>query len=165
MRQIAQVLKSNGADGELVLGFRDIAPEDIDIKEPVFIYYDGLPVPFFIETFSLRGTSKALVRLTDIEGAEDAMEVTGRKVYVSDEAFEGLYEEEGLSLLEGWILYDEKEKEIGTISGFLDIPGNPCLEVSTCSGDIIVPVHDDLIISLNEDSRTIAMAVPEGLLS
>ena len=45
MLQIAQVLKSNGTDGELVLGFREIAPEDINLQEPVFIIFDGLPVP------------------------------------------------------------------------------------------------------------------------
>jgi hypothetical protein len=49
LQQIAQVLKSNGTDGELVLGFREIAPEDINLNEPVFIVFDGLPVPFYIE--------------------------------------------------------------------------------------------------------------------
>ena len=64
LHQVAQVLKSNGTDGELVLGFRDIAPDDINLNEPVFIVFDGLPVPFFIESFTKRGNSKALVRLT-----------------------------------------------------------------------------------------------------
>ena len=53
LQQVAQVLKSNGTDGELVMSFRDIAPEDINIKEPVFIVFDGLPVPFFIESFEI----------------------------------------------------------------------------------------------------------------
>ena len=51
LQQIAQVLKSNGTDGELVLGFREIAPEDINLKEPVFIVFDGLPVPFLSNHF------------------------------------------------------------------------------------------------------------------
>ena len=38
--QIAKVLKSNGTEGGLLLGFRDISPEDIDIEEPVYIYFD-----------------------------------------------------------------------------------------------------------------------------
>ena len=48
LQQVAQVLKSNGTDGELVMGFREIAPEDINLQEPVFIVFDGLPVPFYI---------------------------------------------------------------------------------------------------------------------
>lgn len=46
--QVARILKSNGTDGELLISFRDIAPEDIDTQEPVFIYCDGLPVPFLL---------------------------------------------------------------------------------------------------------------------
>ena len=66
LQQVAQVLKSNGTDGELVMGFREIAPEDINLQEPVFIIFDGLPVPFFIESFAKRGNTKALVHITDI---------------------------------------------------------------------------------------------------
>ena len=75
MQQIAQVLKSNGTDGELVMSFRSIAPEDINLQEPVFIIFDGLSVPFFIESFTKRGNSKALVRLTGIHNQEDVEEI------------------------------------------------------------------------------------------
>ena len=84
MQQIAQVLKSNGTDGELVMSFREIAPEDINLKEPVFIYFDGLPVPFFFESFHKRGNSKALVHLTDIRSQEDVEEIAGKAVYIED---------------------------------------------------------------------------------
>ena len=80
MLQIAQVLKSNGTDGELVIGFRDIAPEDINLQEPVFIYFDGLPVPFYIESFTKRGNTKALVHLTDICNMEDVEEIARKAV-------------------------------------------------------------------------------------
>ena len=53
--QIARIVKSNGTDGELLVSFRDVMPEDIDIQEPVFIYSDGLPVPFFIEKIVPKG--------------------------------------------------------------------------------------------------------------
>ena len=60
--QIAQVLKSNGIEGELVLSFRDIDPEEIDIEEPVFVHFDGLPVPFFIRSFTPRGTTRMAMK-------------------------------------------------------------------------------------------------------
>ena len=60
--RIARVLKSYGTEGEILMGFRDIDPEDLNLEEPVFIIFDGLPVPFFIESFQTRGTSRALVR-------------------------------------------------------------------------------------------------------
>ena len=49
--QIARILKSNGTEGDLILTFRDIDTDDVDRQEPVFVYFDGLPVPFFFTSF------------------------------------------------------------------------------------------------------------------
>lgn len=159
--RIAQVLKSNGTDGELVLGFRDIAPEDIDIEEPVFIYFDGLPVPFFIESFATRCSNKALVHLTDVRSIKDAEELSGKAVYIKDE--EGS-SEESLEGLVGWTVMDSCHNEIGIISDFYDIPGNPCIEVGTISGTVMIPLHEDLVISFDEDNKILEMTVPDGLI-
>lgn len=61
--QIAQVLKSNGTDGELVMGFREMGPEEIDLNEPVFIIFDGLPVPFLSNRLSGEAAGKPLFTL------------------------------------------------------------------------------------------------------
>ena len=134
--QIASVLKSNGTDGEVVLGFRGMDPEDINLKEPVFIYFDGLPVPFFIESLTKRGNSKALVHLTDISSFEDAEEIAGKAVYIhEDNVPEPSIEEDGFEALIGWTLFrpvklskkgEIKEvEEVGEITDYIDIPGNP----------------------------------------
>ncbi len=159
--RIAQVLKSNGTDGELVMGFRDISPEDIDLKEPVYVHFDGLPVPFFIDSFVRKGSSKALVRLTDINCLKDAEEMAGRAVYIKENAI--LSEEDDISLI-GWTLYDSFHNEVGVISDFFDIPGNPCIEVGTISGTAMIPLHEDLVISADEESRTLVMTIPDGLI-
>ena len=172
MQQIAQVLKSNGTDGELVLGFRDIAPEDINLKEPVFIIFDGLPVPFFIESFTKRGNTKALVHLTGIKSMEDVEEITGKAVYIeADQLPEMSLEEDGFAALIGWTLLtpDQNEEEealieVGEITDFLDIPNNPCIEVETENGAVMIPLHEDLILSVDPENRELIMEVPDGLL-
>ena len=127
MLQIAQVLKSNGTDGELVMGFREIAPEDINLQEPVFIVFDGLPVPFYIESFSKRGNTKALVRLTGICSMEDVEEITGKAVYIEEDQLpEMSLEDDGYAALVGWMLLTPAEDEealieVGEITDFLDI--------------------------------------------
>lgn len=161
--KIAQVLKSNGTDGELIIGFRNISPEDIDIQEPVFIHFDGLPVPFFIESFSRRGTGKAIVKLSDINCSDDADEIVGRGLYADTEsvATEGL--EDDFSFLVGWDLVDGTGKNVGKISQFMDIPGNPCIEVMTGTGKILIPLHEDLIISAEAETGLLKMDLPAGL--
>ena len=175
LQQIAQVLKSNGTDGELVMGFREIAPEDINLNEPVFIVFDGLPVPFFIESFAKRGNTKALVHLTDICSMEDVEEIAGKAVYVEVDALpEMSLEEDGFAALIGWLLLapagddmddDSMEvEEVGEITDFIDIPNNPCIEVETKNGAVMIPLHEDLILSVDPENLEIVMQIPAGLL-
>ena len=172
LQQIAQVLKSNGTDGELVMGFREIAPEDINLKEPVFIIFDGLPVPFYIESFAKRGNTKALVRLTDICSMEDVEEIAGKPVYIeADNLPEMSLEEDGYAALVGWMVLtpenaddmDSDLYEVGEITDFIDIPNNPCIEVETENGAIMIPLHEDLILSLDPEYQEIIMQIPAGL--
>ena len=186
MLQIAQVLKSNGTDGELVMSFREIAPEDINLKEPVFIVFDGLPVPFFIESLVKRGHSKALVHLTGIRCQEDVDEIAGKAVYIEDDnAPELTLEEDGFAALVGWMVLtpetpdqvgcDEDGQdviagltgnlyEVGEITDFIDIPNNPCIEVETENGAVMLPLHQDLILSVDPENQEIIMQIPAGLL-
>ena len=174
MQQVAQVLKSNGTDGELVLSFREIAPEDINLSEPVFIIFDGLPVPFFIESFAKRGNSKALVHLTDICSQEDVDEIAGKAVYVDDSQIpEMSLEEDGFAALVGWMLLtpaddrsddDMELYEVGEITDFIDLPNNPCIEVETENGAVMIPLHEDLILSVDPEYQEIIMQIPAGLL-
>ena len=188
LQQVAQVLKSNGTDGELVMGFREIAPEDINLKEPVFIVFDGLPVPFYIESFTKRGNTKALVRLTDICSMEDVEEIAGKAVYIEEDNLpEMTLEDDGFAALVGWTLltpgtpdqvgYDDTDEandndeedgvilyEVGEITDFIDIPNNPCIEVETENGAVMLPLHEDLILSLDPENLEITMQIPAGLL-
>ncbi len=186
LQQVAQVLKSNGTDGELVLGFREIAPEDINLQEPVFIVFDGLPVPFYIESFAKRGNTKALVRLTGICSMEDVEEIAGKAVYIEEDQLpEMSIEEDGYAALVGWVLLtpagdfstslemteEESEMteepeliEVGEITDFLDIPNNPCVEVETENGAVMIPLHEDLILSVDPEYQEIIMQIPAGLI-
>lgn len=153
MLQIAKILKSNGTDGGILIGVRDIDVNEIDLKEPVFINFDGLPVPFFILDLQKKGTSKAVVHLNDVTSLEDAEEIVGREVFI-----EGEWEEEKELNFDGWTVYDHG-KELGTVTGLEPIPGNPCLYI----GDILIPFHEDFIVSLDEDEQALYLDLPDGL--
>ena len=159
MRRIGQVLKSNGRDGELLMGFVGIAPEDIDLEEPVFIEFDGLPVPFYFESFQQRGVSRALVRLTGVHSLQDADELAGADVYADDDLYED--EEEDLT---GWTVLNADGTPVGTVSAHEDIPGNPCLWVDTGRGEVLVPLREELLLEADPEKQTLRMEIPEGLL-
>lgn len=193
---IGSVSKSYGTEGEVILSL-SIDPEDIELKEPVFIDFDGLPVPFYIDSDCCqpRGRRKLLVRLTDVDTLADAEELVDRTVSVDADSYaDGAdpFESDDLSFLIGWRVFKEMpagESEceesvagqetagrtgavghigtaelVGVVTEFVDIPGNPCLEVETEKNEtVLLPFHEDLIVSVNPDERIISMDIPEGL--
>jgi len=159
MLKIAQVLKSNGTDGGLLISFLDVSPEDVDLQEPVFINFDGLPVPFYFESFERRGNNRAIVRLTGVHSLKDADELAGAAVYAD------YFEEEEDEDLTGWTVLDASGATVGTVSGYEDIPGNLCIYVQTPGGsEVLLPLHDDLVLSVDSQSRRITLEIPSGLL-
>ena len=83
------------------------------------------------------------------------------------------FEEDGYAALIGWILLapvgedvseDMEVEEVGEITDFIDIPNNPCIEVETKNGAVMIPLHEDLILSVDPENLEIIMQVPAGLL-
>ena len=154
MLPVAKILKSNGTDGDLLVGFTAIDASEIETQEPVFVEFDGLPVPFFIEKLTPKGSSRAIIHLTDTDSLRDAEELVGKEILLDAEDED--YEDEDFT---GWTLYNG-EQLVGTVSGFEDIPGNPCL----CIGDTLIPLHEDLIVSADPQARSLVMNLPDGLI-
>ena len=159
MLQIAKILKSNGTDGGLLIGVRDIEVGQIDLQEPVFIEFDGLPVPFFFESFMPRGTRRALAHLTGVRSLKDADELAGKAVFAD------YFEEEAEEDLIGWTVCNQDGQPVGVVAAYEDIPGNTCLWIRKADGEeVLVPFHEDLVLGLDEKSGTLTLSIPEGLL-
>lgn len=159
MLRIGKVLKSNGTEGGLVMSFLDIIPEDIDLQEPVFIEFDGLPVPFYFESFTTRGNNRALVQLTGVRNLKDADELAGADVYA--DYFEQGEEED----FTGWTVRDQDGREVGTVFAHEDIPGNPCLWVKKADGaEVLLPLHEELVLEVDENRQILSLTIPEGIL-
>lgn len=154
MFKFAKILKSDGTDGGILIGAGNLAFEEIDSREPVFIVFDGLAVPFFILDLRRKGSSRAVIHLNDVGSLKDAEELVGRWIYL-----EGEEQEDEVTDLSGWTLLD-KGREVGVITGVEPIPGNLCIYL----GDVLIPLHEDLILSCDPGSRRIDLDIPDGLL-
>ena len=153
MLPIAKILKSNGTDGGILVSLRGVEAEEIDLKDPVFIEFDGLPVPFFIQSIQRKGTSRAVLHLNDVQNLSDAEELVGKEIFA-----EGEDEESDELDFTGWTLLNRGEK-LGEITGMEPIPGNLCLYL----GEKLVPLHEDFVISCDPDSRQLDLDLPDGL--
>ncbi|HPW78305.1 MAG: Ribosome maturation factor RimM [Bacteroidetes bacterium ADurb.Bin037] len=165
---LATVRKTFGKGGELILKFRPDVPQNIinqlNTKEPVFIQVDGIPVPFYFTFVTLRGNDQAMVCLENYLSESLAAEWVGKTILYKAGAKGS---QDGGILLVGYTFTAKTKggkKREGTVSGFFDYPGNPCLELEFGDGQrTLLPFHEDFINNINNRRRSLDLFLPEGL--
>ena len=94
-----------------------------------------------------------------------AEELAGKELLVDSSCFECAGDAAtGMDVLVGFTVYDMDMRVIGPVAGFLDYPGNPCIEVEAANGRVVLPFAEQLVLSIDEESRIICLEIPDGLL-
>lgn len=163
--KIAKVMKIFGNDGSVVMRLYDNFPDEVNFEEPLFILLDELATPLFFNLFQRRGKDKALVRFDDIDTPYRAGFIVGREaiafVDADDEPHDGeLYYDD----MVGFTLKDGVSGREGEIIEYIDSENNPLFEVVMDGVSVMVPVADDLIEEIDQDSKSILMTLPDGLI-
>lgn len=173
MMRVAKILKSNGTDGGLLISF-EVDFASLDFSEPVYIAFEGLDVPFFVQSCCERG-SRYIIHLNDVTSLEDAEEMVGREIYADVSA-----EDDDDQDFTGWSVFDGGDAAtfghsaapvlVGRVTGDEPIPGNYCLYVQLASGpgkdgtaEVLIPLHPDFIISADPDAQELVLDLPAGL--
>jgi 16S rRNA processing protein RimM len=164
---VAQIVKSYDVNGEVMIRMTSGILDDYNFKkEPVFIYFDGLPVPFFISSFKNKGTNGALVKFETINDFSHSEELVKKEIFVDSttvdpDSIEMDEDEAMAAFLTGFKVKDQSGKQVGEISDYFNYPNNPCIELN---GEHLVPFNEDLILKLDHKKRIITMTIPGGIL-
>ena len=152
-----KVLKSWGADGRVMLNAAAEDPRDLKSQEPVFIEFDGIPVPFYFESVEPKG-GRFIVKFQDVDTLAEAEELVGREVFFEDDD-----EDDDESLI-GLKVRDSRSRRIvGEIVDFTDYSGNVVITVQKKDGEeVLLPLHEDLIVSIHDE--VVTLDIPSGLL-
>ena len=151
-----KVAKSYGDKGDVVINLSPSDPKDINFEGPVFIYFDGLPVPFFIESYQAKG-GRWIIKFEDIDTFEEAEEIVGKEILFNlDED-----RDDELSVI-GMEVYDSNNNFIGKITDYNEAAGNEYIAVIYKGEEVLLPLHDDLILEWGVDHIT--LEIPTGIL-
>jgi 16S rRNA processing protein RimM len=159
---IGQLLKTSGNRGELILQLTQIESEDITHWESIFLLIEGGLVPFFLSDIRPKARHSAYVLLQDVTTHEQAQYLVGCECYIASSELD---EEEKFSAqLIGYSVFNQKEY-IGKVVAIDPLPQNPLLIVENNLGKAFtLPIHEDLILSLDEQQKRLFLELPEGLL-
>ncbi|MDL2315384.1 ribosome maturation factor RimM, partial [Bacteroidales bacterium OttesenSCG-928-C19] len=160
---LGKVTKPFGYKGEVVL-FLDVDDMSKYQKmDSVFIAMDNQLIPFFIETMHFKN-NKAIVRFTDVS-IEESQRLIGKELYLPLSKLPKLSGKKFyFHEVKGFQMVDKTKGAIGVVENILDYPGQDLFQVNLNGKEILIPAIDEVIESIDRNSKTIHVKAPEGLI-
>ncbi|HEX2920852.1 MAG TPA: ribosome maturation factor RimM [Bacteroidales bacterium] len=159
---LGQITKTSGFDGSVIVRLEKKFIENIPEPESVFLEVDGRPVPFFIAEIHGAGPEIRML-FEDYDSIEKVNEFKGCRVYLTS-GINVIQDEPDISMLKGFKAYDQDGARLGMVIDIIANPSQMLLVVEMLKGkEVLIPLHEDLVINIDHDKRELWIEVPEGL--
>ncbi len=159
MKTLGRITKTYGYEGAVVVRSESGITGEPEQGEPVFVVIDGIPVPFFTREAFSPTPDTLVISFDDYLTTESVAALKGCEVRTAGEP--GADDE--MSELTGYTVTDANSSLTGVITSVIRNPGQLLAVVNTAGGEIYVPLHPDLILSVDQEKKLIEMSLPEGL--
>jgi 16S rRNA processing protein RimM len=160
---LGRITKVSGYEGAVTIKLEKIFFENIPQMESVFFEIEGRSVPFFISDQEYSGADILKVIFDGYGSVEKINEFVGCRVFLTT----GLAESDktnDIHNLDGYQVFTSDNEILGIIREIISNPGQLLLSVITSGKkEILIPLHEDFIVSIDKEKKTILMDIPEGL--
>jgi 16S rRNA processing protein RimM len=161
---LGRITKINGYEGAVTVKLEKTFTENIPQMESVFLEIDGRSVPFFISDFEYSGADILKISFEGYDSIEKINEFTGCRVFLTSGMPVGPQTDEFQSLT-GYTVLIKDDKLLGSITEVISNPGQMLLNIVSPENKIIlIPLHEDFIVSIDNIKKIIVMDIPEGLI-
>lgn len=160
---VGEVQKTHGIHGELNIRFN----VNVDALGASFMLFDmdNILVPFFIKSMRSKSGSAALVLFDEIKTELEARDFVNKTLFLPNEYKSEIeVEDVELQYFNGFKLIDAKFGEVGLIIDIDDSTENVLFVVESGDEELLIPMVDEYIMSINHNNRVITMDLPDGLL-
>ena len=143
-------------------------PSDYKKLESVLILMnsnDLTPVPFFIQQVVGFQGNQMKVDLAENQVIPDVAILKGKQVYLPLSSLKPLsgkafYFHEVI----GFAVLDKSHGEIGRVQDVYEMPSNALLSVKNGEKEILIPLRDEILLSVDREKKVIEIDAPEGLI-
>lgn len=165
--KIGTLIKPHGIKGEVVFAFDNDVFSKADCPYLICLV-DQIYVPFFIKEYRFKGQNTALIIFEDVNTEEQARRMSGLNVFYPKEYLldDDNDIEYGWKFFVGFNVNDSELGNLGIIEDVDELTMNTLFLIKDTEGnDLIIPASEDFILEIDNDSRTLFMKLPEGLIS
>lgn len=157
------IVKPWGFQGHLIVGCEALDEDDFPNSGFLFLKVDGLPVPFRIEECARKG-GHLTVKLEDLSTEQDAKALAGLEVYLPLLEADETTADPSWDELVGYEVTDEIAGAIGRIEEVEEFPMQFIATVNYSGREVLFPLNESLVISIDVNQRRITVRLPDGLL-
>lgn len=160
-----KIIKTHGFKGELIASVDADLPGIFENTAFVFLDLDGLLVPFYIESSNLSGGKTLYLKLEDIDTNEASKRICDSDIWLPKNLLSEKHKQQfELTDFSGYHVVDKIKGNIGILNSIIEMPQQQMLEISSGSKEILIPVAEEILKSIDKKNKTIHIDAPEGLI-
>jgi 16S rRNA processing protein RimM len=159
--QLGSIYRPHGVKGMMKVKVDPLYMDELLGLKAIFLQTKVGNLPYFIQSVEAISDDMALLQLEDIDTKEKAAELVKAPLMAESEVLDIVTAEEWSDVV-GYILFDKQMGIIGPIDHVLEMPQQVLAEVHYQGKDILVPLHDDLILEVDALEKKVIMNLPEG---
>ncbi len=162
---LGKITKPHGLKGEVTVWLDVDNPDDYQGLDAVFLEIKNELVPFIISEIQIRG-KKSIAKFEDINKIEQTESIVGAELYLPLTSLPKLsgkkfYYHEVI----GFEIYDDNlQRTIGILKAIYESSGQDLFGIDADGTEILVPIVDEFIISVDRTIKRIEIKAPDGLL-
>lgn len=156
--------KPHGVSGEIRLEFEGGIFETIP-SDYIVCDMEGILVPFFIETYRLGGGNTGYVKFQRVDDLAYANRFMGVDAYLPKELVDQDQLDNPYDAILGFLVSDEQLGELGCIREVDETTSSVLFVVDYEGREVLIPVHEDLILGIDQEKEIIYVDLPDGLIN
>jgi 16S rRNA processing protein RimM len=162
---IGKIVAVHGLEGEMILlhkmgasgPLKDVGVLFIEEKKNSFL-------PWFIEKVRPKSTEELFLKLEGIATREAAARLLSRQVYLDEQHFRAQVKEDSVLYYLGFRVEDRQAGGLGTVAEVVELPGQLLVKVYHDSHELLIPLNQSTLVTIDTKKRTVYVDLPDGLL-
>lgn len=164
--KLGKLVAAHGLKGEIVLQHELGKKTDLKKLEALFVEIkkDSF-VPYFINKAKGTSEKESLLLLEEIDTREKAQKLVGKTCWLPEEQFKQYADRQAPATLLGYQIAEENKEPLGLVLEVIEQPQQLLCRLQIQGKEVLIPLNEDTLVTIDHATRTITVRLPEGLLA
>lgn len=159
-----RLFKSFGKEGFLKCELEESLHDSIASAGYLLVAKDGETIPFFIQKMD---ATEGNIQFFEASSPEKAREISNSELYLLEKHIGTIKQnvaKKPSPVFVGYVLCDQNSVKIGVILDVIVLPMQIFASLEYNDKEVLIPLHEDLIIDIDPSKKEVMVEIAEGLL-